>query len=341
MAAVMAMILAGGVATSPVTAATVPALDSTAAERLLVIAPHPDDETIGAGGLIQRVLQRGGTARIVLVTAGDGYVEAVVHATGLPRPRPSNYIAYGEQRLRESRAAVRRLADEQVRVQVLGFPDGGLVTLLHAHWRRTHPERSRTTGVAAPPYPEALDPNVAYDGADLQRELRHLMRETRPTMVVFPHPLDKHPDHHATGLFTLLAINEWVTEQVATGDPVPRLLAYLVHWPDWPPSWNLPTPPPEATRAGLDLPPSFPVPEDVRAALMLSEREVAVKGSALAQYVSQQEVIPGVLAAFVRRSEPFVLLSAGELRETEHMINQSLMSGRRSGRPQGSRTPNQ
>ena len=60
-----------------------------AGERLLVIAPHPDDETLGAGGLIQRVLERGGTVRVVLVTAGDGYVEAVVHETGLPRPRPS------------------------------------------------------------------------------------------------------------------------------------------------------------------------------------------------------------------------------------------------------------
>ena len=49
-------------------------------ERLLVLAPHPDDETLGAGGLIQRVLARGGTVRVVLVTAGDGYVEAVVHA---------------------------------------------------------------------------------------------------------------------------------------------------------------------------------------------------------------------------------------------------------------------
>jgi hypothetical protein len=26
------------------------------AERLVVVAPHPDDETLGAGGLMQRVL---------------------------------------------------------------------------------------------------------------------------------------------------------------------------------------------------------------------------------------------------------------------------------------------
>jgi len=69
-------------------------------ERLLVVAPHPDDETLGAGGLIQRVVARGGEVRIVLVTAGDGYVEAVTHETGQLRPAASAYIGYGERRLR-------------------------------------------------------------------------------------------------------------------------------------------------------------------------------------------------------------------------------------------------
>jgi GlcNAc-PI de-N-acetylase len=56
-------------------------------ERLLVIAPHPDDETLGTAGLLQRVLARGGQARLVVLTAGDGYVEAVQHATGQLVPR--------------------------------------------------------------------------------------------------------------------------------------------------------------------------------------------------------------------------------------------------------------
>ncbi|MBI3785963.1 MAG: PIG-L family deacetylase [Deltaproteobacteria bacterium] len=120
--------------------------DVATAERLLVIAPHPDDETLGAAGLVQRVLARGGTVRVVLVTAGDGYVEAVVHETHLPRPRPAQYIAYGERRLAESRAAVRVLGGDHLRLTLLGFPDGGLDRLLHAHWRRSHPERSQTTG---------------------------------------------------------------------------------------------------------------------------------------------------------------------------------------------------
>lgn len=337
--ATMAMLLTAGFSTFPT--AAVCAFEPTTAERLLVIAPHPDDETIGAGGLIQRILRRGGSVRVVLVTAGDGYVEAVVQATGLPRPRPAQYVAYGEQRLREARAAVRGLGDGKVRLQTLGFPDGGLVSLLHAHWRRTHPEHSRTTGVAAPPYPEVLDPTVAYDGADLLRELRRVVSETRPTTVVFPHPLDRHPDHHATGLFTLLAIDEWAAEHGTSADRFPRLLAYLVHWPDWPPGWDAATPRPEATHAGLDLPPSFPVRDRARTTLMLSEGEVAAKGRALATYVSQQQVMASLLAAFVRQSEPFVCFTDSDRHETERIIRQSANSEHHAGQPPRSTTPSQ
>src|SRR6266566_5536117 len=75
-----------------------PSVSVERGERLLVIAPHPDDETLGAGGLIQRVLSAHGTVGVVLVTAGDGYVEAVRYETGELRPRAPVYVAYGERR---------------------------------------------------------------------------------------------------------------------------------------------------------------------------------------------------------------------------------------------------
>ena len=308
-----------------------------AGERLLVIAPHPDDETLGAGGLIQRLLERGGTVRVVLITAGDGYVEAVQHETGLPHPRPSQYIAYGERRLREARAAVRELGGNRIRLQVLGFPDGGLTSLLHAHWQRTNPKHSSTTGVSEPPYPEALDTRIAYDGADLRRELLRLLDEVHPTMVALPHPLDRHPDHRATSLFTLLALDDWAGE--GAKPPLPRLLAYVVHWPDWPPGWNAATPLLAATEAPLELPPTLPLRDGTRSDLILSEPEITKKAAALAKYATQQEVIAGLLAAFVRRTEPFVLLSPAALQEVGHMIEQSATTEPKLQRPRDARTP--
>ena len=288
------------------------------AERLLVVAPHPDDETIGAGGLIQRVLARGGSVRIVLVTAGDGYIEAVVHETGKLQPPPTQYIEYGQRRLREARAAVRVLdGGDHLRMQFLGFPDGGLQGLLRAHWWRTRPERSSTTDATDPPYDEAVEPDVPYDGADLRRELDNIFRETRPTIVALPHPRDKHPDHRATGLFTLLALHDYLT---ATHAARPRLLAYLVHWPDWPPGWNASSPSEVPSDAPLALPPNLPRHPRARVSLNLSPQESETKRAALAKYGSQQQVMASFLAAFVRRTEPFITLSPAELYQIGHWI---------------------
>jgi LmbE family N-acetylglucosaminyl deacetylase len=289
--------------------ADVPRLHVHAGERLLVVAPHPDDETIGAGGLIERVLARGGLVRVVLVTAGDGYVEAVTHATGELTPRAPEYLAYGERRLGEARHATTLLAARapaRLRLQALGFPDGGLLPLLHAHWSRHHPEQSSTTGATHPPYAEAVDRDAVYAGEDLEHALARLIGEVRPTIIALPDPLDRHPDHHAAGIFTLLALDD----RRRRGAPLPdtRLLAYLVHWPSWPPGWDGSRPLPVAARAQLALPTDLPPHGVATLGLELTDGEVAGKRAALAAYASQQEVMPALLAAFVRADEPFVLL---------------------------------
>ena len=297
---------------------SVPPLEIGTGERLLVITPHPDDETLGAGGLLQRVLARGGRARVVMLTAGDGYVEAVQHATGQLVPRPTAYLAYGERRLKELRAAVRRLGDHHIRVQVLGFPDGGLTPLLAAHWQRTHPERSPTTAASHPPYPEVLDADLAYDGADLLRELRRVLHESQPTLVAFPDPLDRHPDHRATGLFTLLALRHGLPQTLAT----PRLLAYLVHWPHWPSGWDSIPPASQTSETGCAFPPDLPSRGLLRWALRLTETESATQRAALALHASQQAVMPSFLAAFVCRNEPFTEFTVAEVQRVPEVLHQ-------------------
>lgn len=291
------------------------------AERLLVIAPHPDDETLGAGGLIQRVLERGGSVRIVLVTAGDGYIEAVKHESGALHPRPAEFIAYGEKRMREARAAIRLLADEKGRLVLLGFPDGGLDDLLRAHWWRGSPERSRTTGATDPPYEEAIEPDLPYDGDDLRRELGNIVREAQPTIVALPDPADRHPDHRAAGLFALLAVADWVVGLPAEA-PRPKLLGYLVHWPDWPRGWDARKPLPPETP--LELPPELHRSGCRRTVLTLDEAELAAKRAALRRYETQQQVMGGLMAAFERRSEPFCMLPDSELQRVEVLVEHGL-----------------
>lgn len=80
------------------------------ARRVLVFAPHPDDESIGCGGLLARLAQAGVPTRVVLVSDGSG-------AGGLP-------AGAGETRQQEFRAALARLGIDDM--SLLGFPDGEL-----------------------------------------------------------------------------------------------------------------------------------------------------------------------------------------------------------------------
>jgi LmbE family N-acetylglucosaminyl deacetylase len=282
-------------------------------ERLLVIAPHPDDETLGAGGLIQRVLARHGSVHVVLVTAGDGNVSGVILETGLRQPPPANYVAYGERRVGETRGAVQALGVAAQAVELLGFPDGALLPLLSRHWRPAQPARSATTGASDPPYAFAVDPDIAYDGADLRDELARVLDETRPTIIALPDPLDRHPDHQASGVVTILAIDEWLGGGWPRREP-PRLLTYLVHWPDWPPGWDAATPDPAAAARVLALPATLPLRPLDDTVLDLTPAEVGAKRAALAAHASQQRAMGSFLAAFVRRTEPFTLFDAAEIR---------------------------
>jgi LmbE family N-acetylglucosaminyl deacetylase len=43
----------------------------TASDRVLILSPHPDDETIAAGGYIQKAKNNGAEVKIILATDGD------------------------------------------------------------------------------------------------------------------------------------------------------------------------------------------------------------------------------------------------------------------------------
>ncbi|MFN8602769.1 MAG: PIG-L family deacetylase [Candidatus Binatia bacterium] len=274
-------------------------------ERLLVVAPHPDDEVLGAGGLIQRVLARDGNVHVVLVTAGDGYPDAVRGETGHAAPSQQDYVAYGARRIAEARAALDVLGGaDRVQLTVLGFPDGALPQLRDSHWLAATPARSPTTGASAPPYDGLVaDATAPYAGEELLDALTRIVRELRPTLVALPDPLDAHGDHATAGLFALAALQD------AHSDA--RVVAYLVHWPSWPPGWDAAAIDPAAATHGLDLPADLPL-RGGRTALALSSAERSVKHEALVRHATQQRQMAVYLDAFVRPREPYTLLAASD-----------------------------
>src|SRR3954454_21894860 len=143
-------------------------LEVAAGTRLLVIAPHPDDDVLGAGGLMQKVKAGGGAVRVVYLTDGDGYPEGVKQEDHVEAPTADDYLGYGKQRRREARAALVRLGLGDAFQTFLGFPDGGLCKLTRSYWsERRVAYRSPYTRRDRPPKSEMLVPRTEYRGADL------------------------------------------------------------------------------------------------------------------------------------------------------------------------------
>jgi LmbE family N-acetylglucosaminyl deacetylase len=279
--------------------------------RLMVFAPHPDDETLGGGGLIQRVLAQGGTVRIVFVTNGDGYVDGVRHEVKRAHTSTSDFIKYGKRRHDEAVRALEHLGLQTSDAVFLGFPDDGIDDLWAGHWSTRRPYTSPYTHSDHPPYKESLSRQVEYAGTDLDREIERTLRNFAPDWVLMPDPRDRHPDHCTTGVFVLDALRRLRHE----GQGVlarTQVLTYLVHYPDYPasPAWVR-----EIEGAGVG---GSPTAGKVLAAahwvnLPLYSGELAGKRSAISEYQSQLQVMNPFLRQFLGPFELFGQLDAAQV----------------------------
>ncbi len=161
-------------------------------DRVLVVAPHPDDESIATGGLLQVARAAGAACRVLLVTDGDNnpwpqrWQEKRWHIGPVERAR------WGARRRSEARAALELLGLQGDDVRCLGLPDLGLTLALMS------------------------------GGPDVVALLHAQLEEFKPTRLVLPILEDRHPDHSALDVMLRLALSRH------TG-AVPQLIAFGVH----------------------------------------------------------------------------------------------------------------
>ncbi len=160
--------------------------------RLLVFAPHPDDETLATGELILAARDAGATVRVVFATDGDN------------NPWPQRWIEkrwridararanWGARRRSEATRALGVLGVDQDQLCFLGWPDQGLTDCL-------------------------MDDDMA------ERTLAEEISAFSPTQVALPALADRHPDHGALGMLVNLALRRSDTDCTH--------LEYVVHGP--------------------------------------------------------------------------------------------------------------
>ncbi len=142
----------------------------TTASRVLLIAPHPDDESLACSIAIQRAVSAGASIRVVYATDGDNnpwpqrLLDRKWRLTEFDRAR------WGQLRRQEALDALAISGVDNSDVEFLGLPDQGLTDLLVSGCERT-----------------------------LHR-LAQCITDWAPTDVLGPDITDTHPDHSALGV---------------------------------------------------------------------------------------------------------------------------------------------
>jgi LmbE family N-acetylglucosaminyl deacetylase len=95
-----------------------PVLDATGWASAVVVAAHPDDEVLGAGGTIAVLAARGARLRLVALTDGEA-------------SHPHRRESIASRRAAETLAALAALGARDTEIIRLGLPDSGLAA--HEH----------------------------------------------------------------------------------------------------------------------------------------------------------------------------------------------------------------
>ncbi|HEV2855206.1 MAG TPA: PIG-L family deacetylase [Thermoanaerobaculia bacterium] len=266
----------------------------TDGDRVLVLVPHPDDEVLGAGGVLREAVSRGLPVRVVFLTHGDSNEWSFLAFRKRPVVMPRAVLAMGEIRQREALAAAEALGVPTADLTFLGYPDYGTLAIWRSHWGgQRPPDRGRLTRARAVPYPAAFRPGAPFKGEEILTDLEAILRDFRPTRIFVSHPADHHPDHAALYLFTRVALWDLQGE---TPEISATLHPFLVHYPRWPRV--------KGFRPGDEMsPPARLLAGFTWQTRELSKEEMAAKRQALTAHRTQYGYSASRLLPFVRANE--------------------------------------
>ncbi|MEO7676208.1 MAG: PIG-L family deacetylase, partial [Verrucomicrobiota bacterium] len=153
-------------------------------ERVLIFAPHPDDESLGAGGLVQRAVHADAKVRVVFLTNGDNnpWPQRVIERRW--KIQSKERVRWGERRQKEALAALGVLGVPADCVRFLNLPDQGVTALLLSG-------------------DEVLPTRISREIA-----------EFKPKVLITPALTDIHRDHNAFAVLLQLAINRQTGEEL-------------------------------------------------------------------------------------------------------------------------------
>jgi LmbE family N-acetylglucosaminyl deacetylase len=212
--------------------------------KILVLSPHPDDDTLIASGIVYQAIERGEQVRIVYMTNGD-----------------KNSVAEGYTRQGEAVAGQAYLGVPENQLIFLGYPDGYIDTLYNdypaAGDQFTAPNGRSTTygnqGLGGTDYHYyRFSSHAKYNSYNIVVDLQDIITSFKPGHVFTTSEFDQHPDHSTTYMLLKQAI---LNVHSNDGSYVPTLHDAVV-WSDNYDNWpNLMDPTAYFTSESFSAPP--------------------------------------------------------------------------------------
>lgn len=198
-------------------------------DRILIIAPHIDDEVLSSGGIIQEALAQKAQVKIIYLTNGDNNYFSVIASRKNFKQTPNDFIVLGQKRMEEAKAAAQVLGLSSSNLIFLGYPDGGLKKLFSTNFLT--PYIHKATYLNYNPYSGTYRKAQLYTGVNLYNDLKEIIADFEPTIIITPHPRDMNSDHQAAYHFTASALEG--------NNKRAKLYGYLVHYRNYPPERGL------------------------------------------------------------------------------------------------------
>jgi LmbE family N-acetylglucosaminyl deacetylase len=170
----------------------IPAFNSDS--RLMMFAPHPDDESLACSIILQRAVRAGAAVRVVYATDGDDNPWPQRLLERKWRLNAADRKRWGKLRRTEALAALHILGLQPPSARFLALPDQKLTRLL------------------------------THDCKPALKRFGTIIAEWGPTHILVPSVADTHPDHNALAVMLRL-----VWANLLPDDPCFSVWSYVVH----------------------------------------------------------------------------------------------------------------
>lgn len=199
-------------------------------KRILILAPHEDDETLMCAGIITHALANGADVKVGVITNGD------------KKGRKAGLL-----RIRETMKAMEYLGLHADNIIFFGYGDTGKDS--NSFLNRLYNAESDTMVIAsnvgtttygAPEAPEyhylKFGDHGLYNRANFRQDLETVIKEYNPDHIFVTSLYDAHPDHAILYRFTIEAI---INIKRNNPEFAPVMHEYIIHTHvddvDWPP----------------------------------------------------------------------------------------------------------